>query len=190
MISKEGFPSLQRPTFPRYHVFRYRRLGNLDAELEQLTMDPGRSPERVLKAHSSDQIANLLIDPRPAAARTGLPSPVSGEPHSVPTHDRLGSDDGYGVQDPGKAAIMPNEQNPIGPTHIQSSTWHAQSKHVQLMPQDHNFGFKPRSRLEAVAQHVDEKEGNCDHQPQLCCDSSKAATPPDRVFGSDRRTSS
>jgi hypothetical protein len=29
----------------------------------------------------------------------------------------------------------------------------------------------------------DEKEGNCDHQPQLCCDSSTAATPPDDVLG-------
>jgi hypothetical protein len=35
------------------------------------------------------------------------------------------------------------------------------------MAQNHNFGLKPRSRLEAVAQQADEKEGNCDHQPQL-----------------------
>jgi Tfp pilus assembly protein FimT len=40
------------------------------------------------------------------------------------------------------------------------------------MTQNHNFGFKPRSRFEAVAQRADEKEGNGDHQPQLCCDSS------------------
>jgi hypothetical protein len=53
------------------------------------------------------------------------------------------------------------------------------------MAQNHNFGLKPRSRLEAVAQQADEKEGNCDHQPQLSCDSSTAATPPDGDFGSD-----
>src|ERR1700681_4652360 len=86
MVAKEGFPGLQRPTLPRHHVFRHRRLGNLDAELEQLTMDLGRSPERVLKAHSSDKVANLLIDPRSATERTRLPSPVSCKPHSVPTH--------------------------------------------------------------------------------------------------------
>src|ERR1700719_4010933 len=188
MIAKEGFPGLQRPTLPRHHVFRHRRLGNLDAELEQLTMDLGRSPERVLKAHSSDQVANLVIDPRSATERAGLPSPVSGEPHSVPAHDRLGPDDGYGVQDARKAAIKPNEQSPIGPTQIRS-TRGAQSKYVKLMAQNHNFSLKLRSRLEAVAQHANEKEGNCDHQPQLCCDSSTAATPPDGVFGSDRPTS-
>src|ERR1700693_2386253 len=105
MIAKEGLPALQRPTLPRHHVFRNRRLGNLDAELEQLTMDPGRSPERVLKAHSSDQVTNLLIDPRSATERTRPPSPVSGESHLVPARDRLGPDDGYGVQDARKAAI-------------------------------------------------------------------------------------
>jgi len=34
---------------------------------------------------------------------------------------------------------------------------------VELMPQHQDFGFKPPSGLEAVAQHADEKEGNCEH---------------------------
>jgi hypothetical protein len=29
-----------------------------------------------------------------------------------------------------------------------------------MMPQHQDFGFKPSSRLETVAQHADEKEGN------------------------------
>jgi NADP-dependent 3-hydroxy acid dehydrogenase YdfG len=36
-------------------------------------------------------------------------------------------------------------------------------KDVELMPQHQDFGFKPSSRLEAVAQHADEKRGNCEH---------------------------
>ena len=131
----------------------------------------------------------MPIDPWSATERTGLPSPVSGEPHSVPAHDRLGPDDGYGVQGARNAAIKPNKQNPIGPAQIQS-TWRAQSKHAQLMTQNHNFGFKPRSRLETVAQHAHQQQGNCDHQPQLCCDSSTATTLPDGVFGSDNRVES
>jgi hypothetical protein len=31
------------------------------------------------------------------------------------------------------------------------------------MPQNQNFGFQPPSRLEAVAQHADKKEANCNH---------------------------
>jgi hypothetical protein len=55
------------------------------------------------------------------------------------------------------------------------------------MMQNHDFGLKPRSRFEAVAQQADEKEGNCDHQSRLCCDSPTAANRPDGVFGSDSR---
>ena len=39
-------------------------------------MDPGRSPQRVLKAHSSNEVAHLLADPRSAPRGAGLPSPV------------------------------------------------------------------------------------------------------------------
>jgi hypothetical protein len=61
-------------------VFRYRR--DWATSMPSLSNSPwiGRSPERVLKAHSSDQVANLLIDPRSATERAGLPSPVSGKP--------------------------------------------------------------------------------------------------------------
>ena len=31
------------------------------------------------------------------------------------------------------------------------------------MPHDRAFGFQPPPRLEAVTQHADEKEGNCNH---------------------------
>jgi hypothetical protein len=50
-----------------------------------------------------------------------------------------------------------------------------------------DFRFELASRLEAVAQHANEKDGNCDHQPQSCSDSVAAATPADGVFVSDRR---
>jgi hypothetical protein len=33
----------------------------------------------------------------------------------------------------------------------------------QLLPQYQDFGFQPPPALEAVAQHADEKEGNCNH---------------------------
>jgi len=33
---------------------------------------------------------------------------------------------------------------------------------------------------------VDEKEGNCDHQPQSCSDSATVVTSADGVFGSDK----
>jgi hypothetical protein len=34
---------------------------------------------------------------------------------------------------------------------------------VTIVPQHQDFGFKPSSRLEAVAEHADEKGGNSEH---------------------------
>src|SRR5437764_8290994 len=66
------------------------------------------------------------------------------------------------------------------------SPWRTLLEHIELMPKDQDFRFQPASRLEAVAQRTDEKESNCDHQPQACSDSLTTVTPADGVFGSDR----
>jgi hypothetical protein len=41
--------------------------------------------------------------------------------------------------------------------------WHALLQHAELMPQHQNFGFQSPSRLEAIEQHADEKETDCNH---------------------------
>src|SRR5580765_8120376 len=118
VVAKEGFPGLQWPILPRYHILRHCRLGDIEAELEKLTMDVRSTPERALKAHSSDQVTHLLSDPRSATERARLPSPERTEAVTMPTHDCLGSDDCYGVKDARKATIEPNEQGTIGPGQI------------------------------------------------------------------------
>jgi hypothetical protein len=72
-------------------------------------MHLGGAPDRVLKAHSSDQIPHLFGDPRPAPGRARLPSPVSDKTPSMPTQDRLGPDDGYGIKNARATTIEPNE---------------------------------------------------------------------------------
>jgi hypothetical protein len=46
---------------PAQHVFRDGRLTDLNAELEQLPVDARSSPERVGKAHLTDQFACLRV---------------------------------------------------------------------------------------------------------------------------------
>ena len=147
---------------PRHHVDRDRGLSDLDAELEQLAMDLGGAPKRVRQTHSSDQVAYLFADPRSATERTGLPSPVGEETHSMPTDDRVGPDNGYGVKDARVATIEPDEHGSVGPTQMHS-TWHALLQDVELMPQYQDFDFQAPSGLEAVAQHSDEQEADCNH---------------------------
>src|SRR5437667_3696090 len=164
MIAKEGLPGLQWPILPRHHVDRNRGLGHIDAQFEQFPMDLGSAPQRVLKTHSSDQVAQLFADPRPAPERARPPSPISGKTHSMPTYNRLGSDDGYGIKNARAATIEPDEQSAVDPTQVRPA-WRALPEHIELMPQDQDLGFQPPSRLEAVAQRTDEEEGNCNHQP-------------------------
>ena len=66
-------------TSPRYHVLRDCRLGDVEAELQKLAVDMRRTPERVLKAHSSDKVAHLFVDLRSATERAGFPSPEHTE---------------------------------------------------------------------------------------------------------------
>jgi hypothetical protein len=41
------------------------------------------------------------------------------------------------------------------------SAWRSLPKNVELMPQHQDLGFQLLSRLEAVAQHADEQQANC-----------------------------
>jgi hypothetical protein len=93
----------------------------------------------------------------------------------MPTHHSLRPDDGYGIKNARAATIEPDEQSAVGPT-LMRSTWRTLPEDIELMPKNQDFRFQPTSRLEAVAQHTDEEEGNCDHQPQSCSDSVAAVT--------------
>jgi hypothetical protein len=148
-------------------------------------MDPGSAPQRVLKTHSPDQITQLFADPRPPSERARPPSPKSGKTRSMPTHDRLRSDNCYGIKNARPATIEPDEQSAVDPAQMRSEG-RALPQDIELMPQDQDFGFQPRSRLEAVPHHTDQQQGNCDHQPRSCSDSVSVVTPVDKVFGSDR----
>jgi hypothetical protein len=50
----------------------------------------------------------------------------------------------------------------IGPTQMRS-TWRTPPKNVELMPQHQHLGLQLLSRLEAVAQHADEQQPDCNH---------------------------
>jgi hypothetical protein len=55
-----------------------------EAELLKLAVDLRRAPVGILVRQSPNQDADFLSDPRPAAARPGLPTPVQAEPGAMP----------------------------------------------------------------------------------------------------------
>ncbi len=61
VIAQEGPPVLRRCSVSSHHLLRDCSLAHLHAELEQLAVDPGRTPERVGAAHLPNQIADLTL---------------------------------------------------------------------------------------------------------------------------------
>jgi hypothetical protein len=63
MILEKRPPALRGWPEAAAHIPRDRRLGDLEAEHQQLTMNARRAPEQVFFAHSSDQIAQFSREP-------------------------------------------------------------------------------------------------------------------------------
>src|SRR5260370_36213362 len=136
MIAQGGLPGLQWSIPPGHHIDRNRGLGDSDAQLEQLAMDLGGAPQRVLKTQSSDQAAHFFGDRRTPSRQTGFPSPLSGKTPSMPAHHGLRPDDGYGIKEVRATAIKPNEQSAVDPTQMQSTAWRTLPKMAALaLPQ-------------------------------------------------------
>ena len=101
-------------------------------ELEQLAMDPRRSPQRIFRAHLPDQRSQLRVDLRPASKRAGFPTPVPTEASSMPTHEGLGPDDRDGLEDRWKPSIQQDQEQAISVREL-DTTAHPPLQHNQLM---------------------------------------------------------
>src|SRR6266705_1621658 len=84
VVVQEGAPSLGRRAASLDHVLRNAGLRDLEAELEQLTMDARRSPQRIFCAHPPDQRAQICGDLRSASKGAGFPTPVPTEASPMP----------------------------------------------------------------------------------------------------------
>jgi hypothetical protein len=84
VILQKSLPSLRRRILATHHVFRDRRLGNLEAKHQKLTMDPGCTPQPVSLAHSPDQITQAAINLRPPCPISGFPTPEHFEASAMP----------------------------------------------------------------------------------------------------------
>src|SRR4030088_3171209 len=89
VIAEECPPALGRRGSSPAHVLVPARLSDIDAELEQLSMDPRRSPQRIGNAHLADELAYLRRYGWSATTAPRLPAPVRSDPGAVPFYDRL-----------------------------------------------------------------------------------------------------
>jgi hypothetical protein len=80
----------------------------------------------------------------------------------MPPHNGLRPDDGYGIKDARIATIEPDEQSTIDPPQMWS-VWRLPLQNIELMTQYDKLRLQLLSRPEAVAQHANEKEADCNH---------------------------
>src|ERR1700682_1708845 len=66
MVLQERAPGRGGGLGPPRQVSANRGLADLDAELEQLAVDAGSTPQRVCQAHLVDQITDLAAHPGPS----------------------------------------------------------------------------------------------------------------------------
>src|SRR6476469_2555900 len=111
MIAQKCPPALaRRPAVPLHHIPRDSRLSDFEAELQQLAMDAGSAPERVIQAHLIDQRPELRLDLRAPSSIPRFPSPVTAKPSSMPAHPRLWPDDVKNLQYRREPAIQLDEE--------------------------------------------------------------------------------
>src|SRR4030081_3135373 len=87
MIIEKCFPTLgRRPSTPG-HILGYARLTDIDTELEKLSMDPRRSPQRIGDAHLPNRPGFFRGPRRPPPRRPRFPAPVRSKPGGVQTEN-------------------------------------------------------------------------------------------------------
>src|SRR3989441_3722577 len=90
MVLQECSPRLQRRPPRPDQVLRHCRLRDSQAELQQLAVDPRRTPQRIRAAHPPNQIPQFRLNRGPTPSASTLPCPVAPETLTVPPHHGLG----------------------------------------------------------------------------------------------------
>src|SRR5882724_11630441 len=85
------------------------RLSDINTELEQLSVDPWRSPQWIGNAHLADKLAYLWRYGWSAATAPRLPTPVRSEPGTVPFYDGLRLHNRRSVSDRWGQSIQPGK---------------------------------------------------------------------------------
>src|SRR5450432_825818 len=89
MVMKKRLPALRRWFSSLDHIFGNACLSDTDPELEQLSVDPRRSPQRIGNAHLADKLAYLRWYSWSATTAPRLPAPIRSEAGAVPVYDGL-----------------------------------------------------------------------------------------------------
>ena len=80
VVAEECLPALIGIRGTADYIFGHGRLTYLEAELEDFSVDAGRAPQRIFRAHPPDQRPMLIGRLWPSSAGSQLPPPLDPEP--------------------------------------------------------------------------------------------------------------
>ena len=147
MIVEEGPPGLGRRLVTAHQVLAHAGFADVDAQLQQLAVNPRSAPEWILTAHGPNQRSHLLRDSRAARLTvTDLPGPEQAKAFPVPANDGRGFDDtdaGLPVV-PGRAQPSPQQSIRRG----QFRSLDGALKNAELMAESEDLELQRRAAPE------------------------------------------
>jgi hypothetical protein len=136
-------------------------------EHKQFAVDTRRSPRRIFRDHSENQIANFLGDElsarHKAQSRNG--SRIHREAGSVPADDRLGAHEDEGLLPSGPDSSCENPEEPVKEPDVWSRM--APFEDRELLPQHEIFEQQPRAILENSKNTTEKKTERAEHASVL-----------------------
>src|ERR1700738_5512953 len=137
MIADKGLPALGRRVASPDHILGCARLTDIDTELEELSMDPRRSPQWVYDAHLSDQPAYFQRHRWSTATRSRLPAPVRSESGAVPADNGVRLHNRQRIARGRKQSMQTNEYQSVDSVEGEF-LWSSPPQNIDLLPQRPN----------------------------------------------------
>src|SRR6476469_8225493 len=113
MVEEERSPALRRRSSSPRHVLRNGGLADIDAELEEFSMDARSAPEWIGEAHLPDQPPDFRRNARPAGTSTRFPAPEGAKACPMPMDNSFRLYDREGVQNTRRDPIQADEDHTI-----------------------------------------------------------------------------
>src|ERR1700726_1120248 len=175
MIIEKCIPALgRRPSTPG-HILGHARLSDIDAELEKLTVDARRSPQRVGNAHRADKLAYLLRYGWSATTMSRLPAPIRSETRAMPTDDCIRLDDRQRIANARKKPTEANKNQSVEGAEglfLRSGS----PQNVYLLPQPQNFRLERCPRPKQIYDRPNNEPDKISHPATASPDSRSTAS--------------
>src|SRR5882672_8542049 len=174
MIVEECLPSLGPRASSPGHILGHTRLPDFDPELEQLSMDPRRSPQRISNAHLADKLAYLRRYIWSATTTSRLPAPIRSETRAMPTDDCIRFNDRQRIANFREQPIETNEYHSVAGAKGEF-LWSSSPQNVDLLPQRANLCLKHYPRPDQIDNHPTNEPAKIPHCARSSSDSRSTA---------------